>query len=932
MGPDRLEPDSASRRYKRMLLAGALAGLLVTLFWLFEVLERSEYLARDALVAMLIHPVDTSLVIVEIDSASVNVIGQWPWPRSLYAEALSRLQQADVASVMVDVDLSARSTDQQDQLLAKALETVSATTPVHLPAFVQPNSLGGRDLLLLRPLKSFSQFSNLVAVNMQPAADGLVRFLGSQVRWEANSYPAAWNAIAGIYGKSTWIDYSIDPRSFDYVSFVDLINGEVDPARLRGRNVLIGASAIELGDILATPIHRALPGVVIQALGVQTLKEGGLSRLSLAAEALLLLVFGFAAVTLFLRLPWRHGLSSGVVITLTWPMLVGLAYHQAGLMIFLVAPLLLWWLVFLAMSIARLDLEIFERLLAQIRLRDEQALLDRIVTTANDCILCIDDDGRVVRVNPAARKLTGFSEAELLNKPVSERLPELTRELDAITREPFDTVLRGAAGQLIPVEVAVSEVAMSDYRLYTIVVRDLSDRVQREQELHYQATHDTLTGLINRNEFFSQVNRELSDQACVSLLVLNLDYFKEVNDTYGHAVGDRVLKHVGDHLKSAVDETQLVARVGGDSFAVWLPGASFDGGGRACGERLLEVLKSPLVIEHDMDTVSIQLSATVGICELDKARAKPDFQTGAEQTLVGLNEAEGLLRTATNAMLAAKKEGEAIGYFTEDDSREAVRRLELVPAIRTGIRRDEFRLAYQPKVALSDGAVVGAEVLMRWPQAERAGVQVGTFIEVAENSRQIAPLTIMLMEKILEREHYWSGCGLPRHLAINLSARLIQDAGFIHQLCDLMASSIGYYQFEFEVTETAFMSNPQRALQLVDQLTEAGAGISIDDYGTGYSSLAYLRDLKAGILKIDRSFVTNISCFPENQVIVQSTIHMAHELGMKVVAEGVETDADRRFLRQADCDYGQGYYFARPMLAEALHEWMLNYQLCVSDS
>lgn len=930
MDPDRLEPDTTRRRHNRMLLAGVLAGVLVMLLWFFEVLERSEFMARDALVALLIHPVETTLVIVEIDSVSVKAIGQWPWPRELYAQALARLEQADVASVMVDIDFSARSTEQQDQVLAEALENFPTTTPLHLPAFVQPDSHGGLELLLLQPLERFSRFSNLVAVNMQPAGDGLIRFLDSQVHWGVQTYPAAWNAVADVHGKSTWIDYSIDLRSFDYVSFSDLINGRIEATRLRGRDILIGATAIELGDILATPIHRALPGVVVQALGVQTLKQGGLARLSVAGEAVLILVFWFAAVRLFLRLSWRQGFLGGVVIAIVWPMLMGLAYHQAGLMLFLVAPVMLWWLVFLAMSIARLDVEILERLLAQIRLRDEQALLDRIVSTANDSIFCVDDDGRIVRLNPAARLLTGFSEAELIEKPISGRLPDLSQRIDAVIPEPFDTTLLDANGHEIPVEVTVSEVAMSDYRLHTIVIRDLSERVQREQELHYQTTHDSLTGLINRNEFFRRVNCDIPEHACVSLLVLNLDYFKEVNDTYGHAAGDRVLKDVGDQLSQAMPNCHLVARVGGDSFAFWLPDMTFQRGARACGARLLEVLEMPVVIEHGDETVSVQISATVGICELNRARAKPDFQSGVEQTLVGLNEAEGLLRTATNAMLTAKKQGEAIGFFTEDDSREAVRRLELVPAIRNGIRQDEFWLAYQPKLALSDGAVVGAEVLLRWPQAERAGVPVGTFIEVAENSRQIAPLTIWVMEKLLAHEDYWSRCGLPRQLAVNLSARLIQDAGFIQQLCVLMASSSGYYQFEFEVTETAFMSNPQRALQLVDQLTAAGAGISIDDYGTGYSSLAYLRDLKAGILKMDQSFVTNISHFAENQVIVQSTIRMAHDLGMKVVAEGIESEADQRFLRQAGCDYGQGYYFAKPMPADALHDWMHNYRLSVT--
>jgi EAL domain-containing protein (putative c-di-GMP-specific phosphodiesterase class I) len=198
---------------------------------------------------------------------------------------------------------------------------------------------------------------------------------------------------------------------------------------------------------------------------------------------------------------------------------------------------------------------------------------------------------------------------------------------------------------------------------------------------------------------------------------------------------------------------------------------------------------------------------------------------------------------------------------------------------------------------------------------------VGTFIEVAENSRQIAPLTVWVMEKLLQQEDYWQAEQLPRQLAVNISGRLIHDAGFIRELQALMCSARGYFCFEFEITETAFISNQRRAMEHVSLLTEAGATLSIDDYGTGYSSLAYLRDLNAHVLKIDRSFVSDIGENPENQVIVRSTINMAHDLNMRVVGEGIETAADQEFLAAAGCDYGQGYHFARPMPADALVEW-----------
>jgi diguanylate cyclase (GGDEF)-like protein/PAS domain S-box-containing protein len=905
-----------------MGIAGVLVGILVLTRWLTGNLDRAEYFARDALVRLLVQPVETDLVIVEIDSASLEAVGRWPWPRSLYSKALEVLDAAAVASVMLDVDLSARSDPRQDRLLASTLAEMSEKQAVRLPVFVQPDSQQDRNLMFRRPLPVFAGVSDLVAVNMRPESDGLVRFLDSGLRWQGRIYPGAWSAVARVAGQPTWIDYTIDPASFRYISFTDLINGRVDPQSLADRDILIGATAIELGDIVAVPVHRVLPGVVIQALGAETLMRGSLFRTSEAAELVILGIFWLLVMVLMGAGSWRRGLVLGLVATVVWPGLAWGAYQQAGLMLPLAAPLLLTWLAYLAMMIARLDVEILERLLAQKRLRDEQALLDRIVATANDCILCTDEQGLITRLNPAVRRLTGYTEADLLQWPLSDVLPELTVGMEQASREPFDGGLRDAGGRVIPVEVTISDVDMARYRIHTVVIRDLTERVQRERELQYQASHDLLTGLLNRSEFFKKLDQQLQAGLGGSLLVLDLDYFQEVNDTYGHTLGDRLLRHVGQRLDEHLDPGQLLARVGGDTFAVWLPAMSKSSGADGMAKKLLATLEIPLLLDDEADTVPLQVSGTLGLCEADRESLHPDFQSGAEQSLADLSKAEGLLRRATNAMLLAKKDGLALRWFTEDDDREAVRRLELVPAIRNGIRQGEFRLAYQPKIDLASGAMMGAEVLMRWPQAEQLGVPVGTFIEVAENSRQIAPLTLWAMEKVLEREPLWEAAGLPPQLAINLSGRLIHDAGFIQQLQALVGRARGYYRFEFEITETAFIANQQRALAHVERLKAAGATLSIDDYGTGYSSLAYLRDLNAQVLKIDRSFVTDIGGLPDNQVIVRSTVNMAHDLGMKVVAEGIETDADRAFLAACGCDYGQGYHFARAMSADDLVQWL----------
>lgn len=909
----RFRPSSASKVVFSTLLA---VVVFAVLFWA-GLLERPEMGLRDRIVALFVEEQPSNLLILEIDSASIETVGQWPWPRGVYASAINALGQAGIRSLMVDVDFSAASSLGGDVELERAIRSVGETVPTFLPVFLQRRSHTDSDVMIRRPLQGLADTVELVSVNMYPSSDGLVRSLSVGFHWQGVFYPGAWNALAGQADAGTWIDYTISPASFRYVSFNDLLEGKVPARILRGRDVIIGSTAIELGDNLATPIHHVLPGAVIQALGAQTLRNGGLYASTPAAGFMVLALFWLVTALVFSRCRWHRGLQILGLIIVMWSGVFILAHLHGHLILDVFKPLFLSALVYVAINLARLDSATVDRLLLQLSLRDNEALLDRIVATTNDYILCVDRNGVITKANRSIQRLCGRSEGDMKNSLLGVYLPDARHGVTAMPSTPFDTYVVTGTGQHIPVQATVSRVVTSDDAIFTVVLRDLSERVARERELENRATYDSLTGLLNRTAFFGTVNETLERHQSGCLICLDIDYFREVNDAYGHAAGDQLLKAVGQRAQAYAGNLGCCARLGGDGFALWLPGLRFEAGGSQFCEGLLNDIESPLTLAITGD-VPLQISATAGAAEYGS------YENVADQTHQSspATPAEILLRQAADAMRLGKQEGVAVRCYRESDSRAATRRLELVPAIRTHINNDAFQLVYQPKLDLKTLTPFGCEALLRWPQNAGEVVPVTQLIEVAENSRQIVPLTRWVVETILAQEAEWEKNGWPRNMALNLSARLFQDRNFIAGLKDLLNSSSGYFAIECEITETALLGNEDRALTLVSELVDSGATLAIDDFGTGYSSLAYLQSLRASVLKIDRSFVSHIQDSPGNQVIVRSTIHMAHELGMKVVAEGVETLEDEQFLKLHGCDLAQGYLYARPLSLPDYGRWL----------
>ncbi len=422
----------------------------------------------------------------------------------------------------------------------------------------------------------------------------------------------------------------------------------------------------------------------------------------------------------------------------------------------------------------------------------------------------------------------------------------------------------------------------------------------------HDATHDSLTGLRNRSQLYYELDRALEARGIVvaqgpGLVLLDLDHFKDFNDTLGHPVGDEILRQVAVRLVDVAPESASVHRLGGDEFAVAVHGSVVDA--RQVASDLLAALDKPLRI----DGLELLVRASAGVA------AAP----------VHGDDSEALMKNADIALYHAKLERDRISTFSPEFDINTVERLRLLADLRGALDSGQLHLVYQPQIALAEGRVVGVEALIRWRHPERGLVRADEFIPLAENSGLIFPLTAFVLEESLAQVARWRAAGHDFRIAVNLSARHLSDQGLPQQVALVLARhGVPASSLVLEVTETAILSDPARADLVLRALRHLGVAIAIDDYGTGNASLSYLRRLEIDELKIDRSFVSNIGADHHDLIIVRSTIALALELDLRVVAEGIEDAATVDELRGLGEVIGQGYHLGMPVVAAELDDYL----------
>ncbi len=548
-----------------------------------------------------------------------------------------------------------------------------------------------------------------------------------------------------------------------------------------------------------------------------------------------------------------------------------------------------------------------------------------IIENMNDGLFVLDKDGIVRVANSTLLGMIGMTKEEFIGKGIPYSLRRLLSLSEVASIEAsvpmqnreIDFTRRDGTALVLSLGVSTMQAAGDEHAAYVGVVRDITERRRAEQRIRYLAYYDNLTNLPNRQSFQEQLRGGLTNAArhkrMVALLFLDLDHFKRINDTLGHALGDRLLQAIAGRLVGCVRKARVgakdaegtVARLGGDEFIVALQDVEKLEDVTRVAERLLAAVSEPIRIDqHD-----IAVTASLGISLYP--------QDG--------DDAEALLKNADAAMYQAKDAGRD-SYFFYDRTQNAVTydRLSLEVKLRRALEQGNLSLHYQPQVATHTGRSVGVEALLRWDDPELGSIPPERFIPIAEESGLILPIGEWVLQAACAQARAWQDLGMPSmRMAVNLSSRQFRDRDLVAVVRDALAAArLDPRYLELELTESMIMQDALHTRRTLEALKEMGVHLSIDDFGTGYSSLSYLRSFPIDTLKIDRSFVADISAEPDNGAIVAAIIAMARSLKLSVVGEGVETEEQRAFLQLHGCTLAQGFLFCHPLPADELESWM----------
>ena len=529
--------------------------------------------------------------------------------------------------------------------------------------------------------------------------------------------------------------------------------------------------------------------------------------------------------------------------------------------------------------------------------RRSELEVDRMRDLANASVegLLVCDGEAIVSVNTSFAALTGVSVSNLVGTRLESRFPDNVARARLLSGSslPVETGLRHLDGSLIPVELILRPIVFAGRPHHVVAVRDLQARKEAEQHIHYLAHHDALTSLPNRSHFNERIDQEiaaLTKGESLAVLCLDLDRFKEVNDLFGHAAGDQVLQAVASRVTAALGERQMMARLGGDEFAVLLPGVTNPAAASRLAESILEVLRST---SDTPETNSISTSIGIALYPDDAA------------------DRQSLLTHADTALYRAKTEGRNTYRFFEAKMGAEVReRRMLEHDLRLAIARDEMRLVYQPQKEIHSQTIVGFEALLRWKHPTRGEISPTIFIPIAEETGAILEIGDWVLKTACREAATWTRA---LTIAVNVSAVQLYNADFVKELHQiLLETGLPPRRLEIEITETALVRDFNRALATLRQIKALGIGIAMDDFGTGYSSLSNLRAFPFDKIKIDGSFIKSVNSNDQAATIVRAVLGLGRGLGLPVLAEGVETDAELKFLQDELCNEVQGYLLGRP--------------------
>lgn len=548
---------------------------------------------------------------------------------------------------------------------------------------------------------------------------------------------------------------------------------------------------------------------------------------------------------------------------------------------------------------------------------DQIAFQARLLEVIDQAVIVTDTAGIVTYWNRFAEELYGWQRDEAMGREITDLLVQNTTAqgthqivelLQAEKNWQGEFEVQRRDGTLFPVQAMITPIVDSAGGIGGVICVsvDISDRRTSEAQLRRMALHDTLTGLANRSLFYDRLTQGLRaahrGHDDMAVLLLDLDRFKDVNDGLGHGFGDQLLQEIARRFLTALRDSDTVARIGGDEFAVLATNTT-----RAGAEEIARKIRKTLVEPCILSGNVFYVGCSIGIALF------PEHGNGADE----------LIRQADVAMYAAKRQGIGHAFYRSEEDTRSSERLDLIAGLGRAMEENELILHYQPYVDLRSGKSAHVEALVRWEHPHHGLVMPDGFIGIAEQNGLINPLTTWIIRSAFRQARVWRDEGVGARIAVNLSTWNLQDPRLLEIVDEMLKQCGGVSPLSFEITETALAADPERALDTLASLHDRGVSVSIDDFGTGYSSLAYLHRLPLDEVKIDRSFVASMHRgYDESTFIVRSVVDLGHNLGLKVVAEGVETQEQLDTLTAMGCDYAQGYYITPPQTPEECLRWL----------
>lgn len=548
-------------------------------------------------------------------------------------------------------------------------------------------------------------------------------------------------------------------------------------------------------------------------------------------------------------------------------------------------------------------------------------LIERVIHASMEGVVVTDSTGAIQSVNPAFTAITGYEAHEVIGKNPNilssgrHDRPFYDRMWSALNRTgewQGEIWNRTKSGEVYPEWLSITAIMDAEGRVtqYAAIFHDLTEMKRSEARIRQMALFDNLTRLANRRLFQDRLDMAIryarDHDRSFAVLAVDLDMFKRINDRFGHEYGDDVLRTIADRIDSEIEAGDTAGRPGGDEFSVILTDVDGDRLHERI-EHLRRVISTPILI----DTTEVRITAGIGV-----AVYPVDADSGDE-----------LLSSAEAALHQSKDMGHnSCSFFSQEVLQKRRSSYLLAAQLHHALDKREFSLVYQPKIGLDSGKVEGVEALIRWHNAELGTVAPDQFIPLAENTGLINEIGDWVLEETVAQAADWVGNGVPIQIAINLSARQFQNGSIVQRIRERLAEfELESRWLSVELTETCFLDSAEQTAEALLALREQGVGVAIDDFGTGYSSLSYIRTMSLDHLKIDRSFINNITESERDRQLVRAIIAMSHALGLSVVAEGVETTEQFRILRDLGCDQAQGYLICRPQSAEGLMNWYRHY-------